>query len=111
MCFEHGSHLVRRGLVYLVGIHHRLFRPGVLVMAQCVELVEGAVVQSTSDPCLGFVLLNPVEFATLTSNPLLLTPADGFVLSAAVIGVWASAVAIRALIRALNVADAESSSD
>lgn len=80
-------------------------------MAQCVAIVSGVVRTSTANPCTGFVILTPAEYSTLVSNPLLLTPEDGFVLSAAVIGVWASAVAIRALIRALNVADGETSSD
>jgi hypothetical protein len=40
-----------------------------------------------------------------------LSAEDGFILAAAVIGVWASAVAIRALIRALNVADTPASSE
>lgn len=37
------------------------------------------------------------------------TAEDGFVLSAAVIGVWAAAFAIRALVRVLDVGDTQSS--
>lgn len=41
----------------------------------------------------------------LNNNPFLWSAEDGFILSAAVVGVWAAAFATRALIRALNAAD------
>jgi len=41
----------------------------------------------------------------LNNNPFLWSAEDGFILSAAVVGVWAVAFATRALIRALNAAD------
>lgn len=74
-------------------------------MAQCVVFDGGALVESAADPCTGFVLLTPAEYGAVAVSPFHLTPADGLLVSGAVIGVWAAAVAIRAVVRTLNVAD------
>lgn len=44
-------------------------------------------------------------------NPFFLAPADGFVLSVAIVGVWATAFAVRAAIRALGADDHNGSSE
>ena len=78
-------------------------------MATCVFVdVDGLVKASVADPCTSAVLLTPTEYGLWVASPLNLAPADAVVLSSAVIACWASAFAIRALVRTLNVADGDS---
>ena len=79
-------------------------------MAQCVAIdTAGAVVQDLSTPCTGLVLLTPAEYAAIATNPFQLTAEDGFILSVAIIGVWAAAFSIRAVIRALDADEVQHS--
>lgn len=75
-------------------------------MAQCVVVTTlsgtDVLTPSSSDPCTGFVLLNPTEYSAWLVSPLNLSAADGLTLSVAILGVWAIAWGIRALARALN---------
>jgi hypothetical protein len=71
-------------------------------MAQCVVISAGAVVESTADPCTGFVLITPTEYGLLNISPLNLSAEDGLLLASAIVGVWAAAFSIRAAVRALG---------
>jgi len=75
-------------------------------MGQCVVVgnVGGTdvLVPSASDPCTGFVLLNATEYSAWLVSPLNLSAEDGLTLSVAILGVWATAWSIRALVRALG---------
>ncbi len=70
-------------------------------MAQCVAVVGGSVVEA-AEPCTGFLLLSPAEYAQVVASPFNLTAEDGLTLSVAILGVWAVAWSIRALVRALD---------
>lgn len=73
-------------------------------MAQCVVINAGGLLEaSTADPCTSLLLLNPAEYATLAANPLLLTAEDGAIVSAAILGAWATAWAVRSLYRLLYI--------
>lgn len=85
-------------------------------MAQCVAFtIETAAPDSaiflqlepltSTGGCPGYVLVTGTEFAAFGSSPFLLSLEDGFAWSVAIVGVWAAAFAVRALIRALNAAD------
>ena len=65
----------------------------------------GAVVQSAASPCTGFLLLSPVEFGLLNNSPLNLSLEDGSVLAVGIVACWATAFAVRAVIRALGSDD------
>jgi hypothetical protein len=71
-------------------------------MAQCVVISGGAVVESLSDPCTGFLLLTPTEYGLLNNSPLNLSLEDGVVLSVGIIACWAAAYGWRAAVRALG---------
>lgn len=80
-------------------------------MAQCVVISGGAVVESVADPCTGFLVLTPAEYAALSHNPFILSVEDGALISGAIAAVWASAWCLRALARTLRtdgVAEEES---
>lgn len=78
-------------------------------MAQCAvfALLDGVstpvLIASDADPCTSVVLLTPSEYAAWSASPLNLSAEDGLLLSVAILGVWGSAYAWRALARALNV--------
>ena len=76
-------------------------------MPQCVIDDGGTLKTSAADPCTGFFVLTPADYAGLNNSPLNLSAEDGFALSVAVVGVWACAFAARAVIRTLDVADGE----
>lgn len=84
-------------------------------MAQCAAVVmvgaQEVLAPSIADPCTTFVLLTPTEYAGWQSSPLNLSPSDGLLLSAAIVGVWAAAFGWRALVRVLNSNDGDSSGD
>lgn len=71
-------------------------------MSQCVAIVAGSVVESSANPCTSFVLLTPTEFGLLNNSPLNLSLEDGSVLAVGIVAVWATAFAVRAVIRALG---------
>lgn len=71
-------------------------------MAQCVVVVGDTVVPSAADPCTGFLMLTPVEFGVVSNSPFNLTPEDGATVGGAILVVWATAFAARALVRALG---------
>jgi len=71
-------------------------------MAQCVVITGGAVVESTANPCTGFLLLTPTEYGLLNNSPLNLSLEDGAVLAVGIVACWAAAFAWRAAIRALG---------
>lgn len=78
-------------------------------MATCVFVdVDGVVKASVADPCTSALLLTPTEYGLWVASPLNISPADAVVVATAVIACWASAFAIRALVRTLNVADGDS---
>lgn len=60
-------------------------------MPQCVEFVSGQLQQSAADlaSCTGYLLLTPQEFSS-TQSPFFvpLSMTDGFLLSAAIGGLW-----------------------
>ena len=83
-------------------------------MAQCVSFADQgasapAVLVAAPEPCTTFVLVTPAEYAAQASNPFVLTPEDGLLISAAIVGVWAAAFSWRAAIRALGTNDGDSS--
>ena len=72
-------------------------------MAQCVIVnPEGSLQVSAADPCTSFVMLTPVEYGVLSTNPLNLSPEDGALTAAAVGAVWLLAWSLRAIRSALN---------
>jgi len=71
-------------------------------VTQCVVIDAGAVVESSADPCTGFILLTPTEYGLMNISPLNLSSEDGLLLASAIVGVWAAAFSIRAAIRALG---------
>jgi hypothetical protein len=83
-------------------------------MPQCVTVdqINGVdvIVPSTSDPCTTALLLSPTEFAHIAQNPFVLSLEDGAQLSAAIVGVWAVAWCVKALVLALRVDDGDSTS-
>jgi len=83
-------------------------------MAQCVAFAsQGAsapdVLVAAPEPCSTFVLVTPAEYSAMALNPFILTPEDGLILSAAIVGVWSAAFAWRAAIRALGTNDGDTS--
>ncbi len=78
-------------------------------MGQCVVVTEsGAVQASPADPCTGYVLVTPVEYAAMAANPFVLDPVDGALVSGAVAGVWLLAWAARAVRSVLSDRDSDS---
>ena len=77
-------------------------------MAQCVILSSGAVVESTADPCTGFVLLTPAEYNAVASSPFNLSLEDGAAIAVLVLTVWTTAYCVRALIRSVQGYEGES---
>lgn len=74
-------------------------------MAQCAVIdtaASGVLRASDADPCTGFVLLSPTEFGLLNNSPLNLSAEDGFLVAAAIVGVWAMAFSWRAARLALG---------
>lgn len=80
-------------------------------MAQCVGFDAGGSLVQLPEPCTSFVLVTPAEYSAIAASPFYLTAEDGFLLGSAVVGVWAAAFAIRAAIRALDVAEGPSEAD
>lgn len=79
-------------------------------MAQCAAFVDG-VLTPMPEPCTAFVLLTPAEYGALSQNPFFLSPEEGLLISAAVVGVWAAAFVVRALVRVLDGSDGITSND
>lgn len=77
-------------------------------MAQCVVIVGTAVEVTTADPCTTLLLLTPAEYSAMASNPFVLSPEDGLLISGAVVGVWAAAWCWKALVWTLKDHDSES---
>lgn len=72
-------------------------------MSQCVVINAGGQLEtSTADPCTSLVVLTPAEYGALSANPFVLTPEDGLLISAAVVGVWAAAWSWKALVWTLK---------
>jgi len=77
-------------------------------MAQCAYIanVSGTNVlaadPAASGACTNLVVLSADEYANWQNNPLNLSAEDGLTLSVAILGVWAVAWSIRALVRALD---------
>jgi hypothetical protein len=71
-------------------------------MAQCVVISGGAVVESVADPCTGFLIVTPAEYAALSHNPFMLSVEDGLLISGAIAAVWAAAWAWRKAASALQ---------
>lgn len=72
-------------------------------MTQCAVIdANGFIVASAANPCTGVVLLTPVEYGLLNNSPLNLSLEDGSVLAVGIVAVWATAFAVRAVIRALG---------
>jgi hypothetical protein len=71
-------------------------------MAQCVVITSGAVVESAADPCTGFLILTPAEYAAISVSPFRLTLAEGALIGGALAAIWASAWAWRQLRRMLD---------
>jgi len=61
------------------------------------------VVESAANPCTGYVLVTPAEYATLMANPFLLSLEDGALIGGAIAAVWASAWCVRQLARMLQL--------
>jgi len=80
-------------------------------MAQCVAFADAGasapVLMAAPEPCTTFVLVTPAEYAAQSQNPFVLTPEDGLLVSAAIVGVWAAAFLWRAAIRALGTNDGD----
>lgn len=76
-------------------------------MAQCVAIdgASGALVVVDVAPCTSLLVLTPAEYATLANSPWFLSPEDGALVGASIVGVWAAAYFWRAAVRALNVGD------
>ena len=72
-------------------------------MAQCLTVGgDGVVSSSSANPCTTLVAMTPVEYAALATNPFVLTPEDGGLISFAVIAVWAVAWGFRVLASAVG---------
>lgn len=72
-------------------------------MAHCVAAgVDGVLSLSSVEPCTTFVIVTPAEYAAMSVNPFNLTPEDGTAISFAIVGVWVTALCIRALIRVVR---------
>lgn len=75
-------------------------------MAQCVVPVNLSGVDVLSpaavEPCTGLVVLTPAEYGAMSQNPFNLSPEDGTLVAAAVVGVWCIGWAMRALARVLS---------
>lgn len=76
-------------------------------MAQCVLVINGALVQDISPPdtCPGYVLLTPTDYQLLA--PVAFTPADILAVWAwgfgPVVGVWALAYPVRLVLKAIHL--------
>lgn len=79
-------------------------------MAQCAEWtrldLEGVqltvLTEAPAGECAQLVVLTPAEYGSLASNPFQLSISEGAQVSAAILGVWATAWCCKALVRALN---------
>lgn len=84
-------------------------------MAECVTVsqVSGVdvIVPSSEQPCTTALLLTPAEFAHITLNPFVLTIEDGLLLSGSIVGLWAIAWGIKAVVLTLRSSDESSTSD
>lgn len=78
-------------------------------MAQCVVVANvggtDVLTPSSADPCTGLIVLTPAEYGVFSTNPLMLSAADGAVISGAVAGVWIAAWCMRALYSVLRGSD------
>lgn len=76
-------------------------------MAQCVAVDPGtgALLVSSADPCTTLVILTPVEYGALASNPFVLSIEDGLLVSGAVSTLWLIAWAARAVRSVLSDGD------
>lgn len=73
-----------------------------------IPYVVGAMAAPSGEACTGHVLLTQAEFLQLNHNPFALSAEQGAAVSAAVLGCWGLAWAIRAIARALDT-DGDSS--
>lgn len=80
-----------------------------VLVSQCVELITvttpGGVAQvfaPSSSPCSGGIVLSQAEYDAIQASPLNLSAEDGLTLSVAIVGVWAVAWCVRALVHTLN---------
>lgn len=75
-------------------------------MAQCVVLtnVNGVDVftPSAAEPCTTLMLISPAEYGAFSVNPFNLTPEEGAEIAFLIVGVWVTALCIRALIRVID---------
>lgn len=83
-------------------------------MAECVTVAQvngvDVIVPIRDDPCTTALLLTPTEFAHIAQNPFVLSIEDGALISGAIVGIWAIAWGIKALILTLRGSDGDSSS-